>query len=272
MHAAAAFERAEEFDVIHSHVYHFALPFTRLVTTPAVHSYHILPDGDVARSYARYPEAHVVAISCYQRRLFKGGAAAAVVYHGIDTDLFPFRPRGGDHLAFLGQVTPDKGPDKAVRLARRVGMRLVLAGPLASEDRAFFSREIEPLLGAGEVEYVGPVNAGRRNELLGGAAALVYPLNSPEPFGLVMVEAMACGTPVAALGLGAVPEIVEDGVTGYHAPDLEALAERVPAAVALDRARVRQRAVARFDYRRMTDDYLAVYRRLAAPAPADGQR
>jgi glycosyltransferase involved in cell wall biosynthesis len=266
LHAAAAFERAGEFDVIHSHVYHLALPFTRLVTTPVVHSYHILPDDDVAQSYARYPEAHVVAISRYQRRFFKGSAAAAVVYHGIDMEQFPFHPRCGDYLAFLGQITPDKGPDKAVRLARRVGMRLVLAGPLASEDRAFFSREIEPSLRAGEVEYVGRVDAARRNALLGGAAALVYPLDSPEPFGLVMVEAMACGTPVAALDLGAVPEVVENGVTGYHAPDLEALADRVPAVVALDRARVRQRAVARFHYRRMTEDYLAVYRRLAVPA------
>jgi glycosyltransferase involved in cell wall biosynthesis len=263
LHAAAAFERAGEFDVIHSHVYHFALPFTRLTATPVVHSYHVLPDDDVSAAYARYPEAHVVAISRYQRRFFPGRGDAAVVHHGIETAAFPFNPVRGEYLFFLGQMTPSKGPDKAIRLARAAGMRLVLAGPLEEEHEDFFRREVGPHLDGRRAEYVGPVGVARRNELLAGAAALLYPLDDPEPFGLVMVEAMACGTPVAALRLGAVPEVVEDGVTGHHAPDLESLAARLPLTLALDRARVRRRAVERFDYRRMTEDYLAVYRRLA---------
>jgi glycosyltransferase involved in cell wall biosynthesis len=272
LNAAAAFEQAERFDVIHSHVYHYALPFTRLTATPVVHSYHILPDDDIAAAYARYPEAHVVAISQYQRGHFRrplAGTSAsnardtfAVVYHGIDTDAFPFNPKRGDHVLFLGQITPDKGPDKAIRLARRAGVRLVLAGPYDEKDEGFFQTEIAPALGP-EVEYVGRVDVQRRNRLLAGAAALIYPLDAPEPFGLVTVEAMACGTPVAALSLGAVPEIVDNGVTGYHAPDEEALAGLLPATLALDRTGVRRACVFRFDYRRMVDEYLAIYQSLA---------
>jgi glycosyltransferase involved in cell wall biosynthesis len=150
-----------------------------------------------------------------------------------------------------------------VRLAAWAGLRLVLAGPYDEQDEGYFRAEIAPALGP-SVEYVGRVSVPQRNRLLAGAAALLYPLAAPEPFGLVTVEAMLCGTPVAALGLGAVPEIVENGVTGYHAPDEAALAARLPDVLALDRAEVRRAAAARFDYRRMVDDYLAVYRRLTS--------
>jgi glycosyltransferase involved in cell wall biosynthesis len=260
LQAAAAMEQAHAFDVIHSHAYHHALPFTRLVRTPILHSYHILPNEDIVPAFARL-NAHVAALSHYQRSIFRGLDDVAVVYHGIDTDAFPFNPERGDYLFFLGAMTPGKGPVAAIELARTVGMRLVLAGP-SDEDEAYFRSEVQPRIDPRTVEYVGPVGVKKRNRLLAGAAALVYPLADPEPFGLVTVEAMACGTPVAALDLGAVPEIVTNGVTGYHAPDAETLAARLPAILALDRQRVRQDAVRRFDYRRMVDDYLAVYRRL----------
>lgn len=261
LHAVSAFERANDFDVIHSHVYYFALPFTRLTTTAAVHTHHILPNEDVVRAYARYPEANVVALSHYHRTVFQGLPGVTVIPNGIDTSAFPFNPARGDYLLFLGRMIPEKGPVEAIRVARKVGMRLILAGP---RDDDYFEAEVAPLLDGRQVEYVGPVHVAARNTLLAGAAALLYPLADPEPFGLVTVEAMACGTPVAALGRGAVPEIVENGVTGYHTSDVDQLADRIPAAVALDRARVRQRAVDRFDYRRMVDDYLVLYRRLAA--------
>jgi glycosyltransferase involved in cell wall biosynthesis len=260
LHTAAVFERAGDFDVIHSHNYYFALPFTRLVPTPVVHTYHILPNADVVRCFARYPEARVVAISQYQRQVFQGVPGVPVVPHGIDTDAFPFGPRRGDYLLYLGRLMPDKGPQEAIGLARRAGMRLLLAGP-AEPD--YYHSAIAPLVDGREVEYVGGAVPAERNRLLAGAAALLYPLRQPEPFGLVMVEAMACGTPVAAVGVGAVPEVVENGLTGYHAADAESLLGRLPAVLALDRARVRQEAVRRFDYRRMVDDYLEVYRRLA---------
>jgi glycosyltransferase involved in cell wall biosynthesis len=261
MHTAAAFERAAEFDVIHSHNYHFALPFTQVVDTPVVHTYHVLPDDDIARGFACCPAAHVAAVSHYQRRFFCGVEDVAVIHHGIDTAAFPFSPRRGDYLLFLGRLIPGKGPVEAIRLARQVGMRLVLAGP-SDDDEDFFRSEVVPLLDGRQAEYVGAVGLAERNSLLAGAAALVYPLAAPEPFGLVLIEAMACGTPVAALEVGAVPEIVE-GVTGRCAADLQELAAALPAVLELDRARVRQTAVARFDCRRMVDDYVALYRRLA---------
>jgi glycosyltransferase involved in cell wall biosynthesis len=262
LHVAAAFEQARAFDIIHSHVYHNALPFTRLARTPTIHSYHVMPDEDIARAYARYPEAHVVAISDYQRRVFTGNADVAVVHHGIDTDAFPFNPAPGDYLVFLGRLMPGKGTAEAAQLARQAGMRLVIAGPRDDNDDGYFESEVEPWIDGRQVEYIGPVCVRERNPLLAGAAALIYPITEPEPFGLVLIEAMACGTPVAAVGLGAVPEIVSHGVTGYHAATVEELAARIPDVISLDRHRVRQTAVERFDYRRMVDDYEAVYRRL----------
>src|SRR5262249_24190337 len=158
------------------------------------------------------------------------------------------------------RLIPGKGPAEAIRLARRAGMRLILAGP-SEDDEDYFRSEVVPLLDGREAEYIGSVGLKERNRLLAGAAALLYPIVAPERFGLVAIEAMACGTPVAALGAGAVPELVDQGVTGYYTEDLEALAARLPAVLALDRGRVRQQAVARFDCRRMAEGYERLYRR-----------
>ena len=260
LNAAAAFERAADFDLIHSHVYHYALPFLHLVRTPVLHTYHILPNPDILTAFVRC-QARIAAASAFQRHVLHDVADVAIVPHGIDTDRFSFNRRPGDYLCFLGQLTYGKGPVTAIHVARKAGMRLVLAGP-GDEDEDYFRSEVAPLIDGQAIEYVGAVGQAERNRLLSGAAALLYPLADPEPFGLVLIEAMACGTPVAALGLGAVPEIVTDGVTGCCAADAEALVARLPEVLRLDRARVRQEAVERFDYRRMTDDYLAVYRRL----------
>lgn len=263
LHMASVFEKAGDFDVIHSHVYHYALPFIRLVQTPVIHNYHVLPDDDIARAFGRYPEANVVAISKYQRGLFPGNPQTAVVHHGIDTAAFPFSPERGDYLLFLGRILPDKGTVEAIQLARAVGMRLRIAGP-PDDSTDYFPSQVVPLLDGRQVEYVGPVDLKERNALLAGAAALVYPIQAPEPFGLVLIEAMACGTPVLATGLGAVPELVHNGVTGYYAPDMAALASRLEAVLALDRHRIRQEAVTRFDYRRMVDEYERIYYQRAA--------
>jgi glycosyltransferase involved in cell wall biosynthesis len=261
LHVAAAFERADEFDLIHSHVYHLGLPFTRLVGTPVVHTYHVDPNEDIIRGFARYPEARVVAISHYQRRAFAALADVDIVYHGIDTDAFPFQPDPGDYLAFLGCLIPRKGPVEAIRLANQVGMPLLLAGPA---DEAYYRAAIAPLVDGRQIRYIGPVGPAERSRLLAGAAALLFPLMAGEPFGLVAIEAMACGTPVAALARGAVPEIVAHGITGYYADDLDSLAALIPATIALDRTRVRGTAVDGFDYRRMVRDYVAVYHQVAA--------
>ncbi|AFZ29508.1 mannose-6-phosphate isomerase, type 2 [Gloeocapsa sp. PCC 7428] len=259
VHVAAAFERAQEFDVIHSHAYHYALPFTRLVPTPIVHTYHINPNSDILRSYTRYPEAQVVAVSRYHRSKFKSLGNVPVIYNGIDTAAFPFCSGQGDYLVFLGHLNAQKGAVEAIKVTQKVGMRLIMAGQGQGD---YFETEVAPLIDGKSIEYIGPVGVEKRNELLAGAAALLFPINYSEAFGMVLIEAMACGTPVLASDRCAVSEIVEPGVTGYYAADVDSLAACLPDVLALDRTRVRQAVVARFDYHRMVDEYEALYRKL----------
>jgi glycosyltransferase involved in cell wall biosynthesis len=264
MHAAAAFEQADEFDLIHSHAYHYALPYTRLVRTPVVTTYHIEMDPDIAAAFARYPEARLVAVSECQRDRMPGIADVAVIRHGIDTAAFPFGAHPGEYLLYLGRMLPEKGPVESVRIAREAGLPLVLAGP--AND--YFAEAVEPLVDGAAVRYAGAVGPEERNRLLAGAAALVFPISYPEPFGLVMVEAMACGTPVLATAVGAVPEIVEPAVTGHIGATAVDLPGLVGPTVGLDRRRVRDRAVERFDYPRMVDDYEVLFAEIVASREA----
>jgi glycosyltransferase involved in cell wall biosynthesis len=215
---------------------------------------------DVLSAYARYPQVRVVAVSEFQRSQLEGLANVTVIRNGIETRAFPFGAGPGEYLLFLGRMIEDKGPAEAIRVASEIGMPLVMAGP-GSEH---FDTEVAPLVDGERVRHLGPVSVEERNELLAGAAALLFPVVYPEPFGLVTVEAMACGTPVAATRLGAVPEIVEEGVTGSCADSPAELAQATTRALALDRARVRERAVERFDYHRMVDAYEELYARVAA--------
>jgi len=258
LNASWAFEQASAFDVMHSHAYHFALPFTRFVSTPVVHTYHVQLGPEVVEGFRRFPDTQLVAISEFQRSELEGFDEVPVIHNGIDAGAFPFSADGGDYLAFLGRMIPSKGAAEAVRVARELDFPLIMAGP----STEWFEREVRPAVDGGLIRYEGPIDAAGRNELLSGAAALVYPITYPEPFGLVMVEAMACGTPVVAFGVGAVPEIVEQGIGGCWVPAGASLGEAVQSAVQLDRRRVREAAVERFDYRRMVDAYERLYRQL----------
>jgi glycosyltransferase involved in cell wall biosynthesis len=258
LHAAWVFEQAAEFDVLHSHSYHFALPFTRFVSTPVVHTYHVQLGPEVLEGFERYPETQLVAISDFQRRGLEAFDSVPVIHNGIDVEAFPFAAERGEYLAFLGRMIPSKGPAEAVRVAREIDMPLVMAGP----STEWFEAEVQPEVDGRQIRYLGSIDPAGRNELLAGAAALLYPITYPEPFGLVMVEAMASGTPVAAFGVGAVPEVVEEGIGGSWAPPGGNLGEAVRRALVLDRRRVRETAVERFGYRRMVDAYEDLYRRL----------
>jgi glycosyltransferase involved in cell wall biosynthesis len=262
LNLAAAVERAADFDVIHYQAayYPMSLAFARLCPTPILQTLHHSPSAPEIGLWSRYPEVPFVAISREQARLLAGLTIAGMVPHGIDTGAFAFREQPDDYLLFLGRLTEGKGILPAIDVARRAGLRLVMAAP---RDE-YFHRHVEPHVDGRSVVYAGEVGHAEKIALFGGARALLYPVQAGEPFGLVLAEAMACGTPVAALDRGAVREVVDDGVTGRVFDDLEAMIAGLPSVFALDRHAVRRHAVARFDVERMVDGYLEVYERVLA--------
>jgi glycosyltransferase involved in cell wall biosynthesis len=262
MHVGYAYSQATEFDVVHCHSYHFGLPFAQFVRLPNVHTHHVQMEPGVIAGYRRIPQVHLVAVSAFQAQVYAGRPNVELIPHGIETAAFPLGPERGEYLLFLGRMIEDKGPVQAIEIARSVGMPLVLAGP-AEEG---FDEHIAPQIDGDQITYVGRVDPPERDRLLAGAAALLYPLLYPEPFGLVVIEAMACGTPVLGVGIGAVPELVEPGLTGYLAESWEGLAALIPRALELDRSAIRARAVERFDYTRMVDRHEELYRRLVSEA------
>jgi glycosyltransferase involved in cell wall biosynthesis len=246
---------SERFEVIHSHAYLWGIPLAPLSRAPMVHTLHVLASEDEAWLRVNAPDACVTAISKAQWSAFPVVAPTAVIPHGVDPAAFTFQEKADDYVCFLGRFTPGKGPLRAIATARALGVRLLLAGPADP----YYLEHVSPLVDGRLVEYVGPVGGRDRDALLGGARTLLYPITEAEPFGLVMIEAMMCGTPVVATRIGAVPEIVDEGITGYTGGDAGNLASLVQAAIALDRGRVRQRAEARFSADRMARDYLRVY-------------
>jgi glycosyltransferase involved in cell wall biosynthesis len=260
LNLAAAVERASEFDVIHFQAayYPMSLGFARLCPVPLVQTLHHSPSPEEVRLWARYPEAPFVAISREQARLLAGLNVFDTVLHGIDTDAFVFREQPDDYVLFLGRFTEGKGVLQAIDIARSAGLRIILAAP---EDE-YYQQKIAPLVDGDRVIYAGEVGHERKVALLGGARALLYPVQAGEPFGLVLAEAMACGTPVAALDRGAVREVVDDGITGIIFADERALRDGLPGVFALDRRRIRHRAIERFGAMRMVDEYITVYERL----------
>ena len=257
--------RAHEFDVLHFHTEPSAhFPLFRALASRSVTTLHGRLDvPDLQPLLAEFRDMPVVSISDSQRAPARGMNWLATVYHGLAPEVCPYNPSPrGRYLAFLGRVSPEKGLDRAIHIARRAGTRLRIAAKVDPVDEVYFRTRIVPLLG-GDIEFLGELGEADKPAFLGNAAALVFPIDWPEPFGLAMIEAMSCGTPVLAWRNGAVPEIVEDGVSGFVVDSIDAALARIPALAALDRARVRQRFEARFSAWRMAHDYLAVYRSLA---------
>lgn len=264
-------ERQAEFDVIHVHLSHF-LHFPvferiahKVVTTP----HGRLDYGDLPAAYACWPGFPLISISMRQRKPLPEADWLANIYHGlplVDLPPLPARPAGEPYLAFLGRMSRDKRPDRAIEIARRAGMKLRMAAKVGVDDRPFFREKLEPLIDGGQVEFIGEVDEAGKASLLSGAAALLFPIDWPEPFGMVVIEAMAFGVPVIAWREGAMPEIVDEGVTGFVVDSVDAAVEAVRRAPSLDRRRLRAAFEARFSAGRMVSDYEAAYAALMARA------
>jgi len=260
LNLAAAVERASEFDIIHYEAayYPISLAYTRVCATPIVQTLHHSPTAAERALWSRYPEAPFVAISKEQASLLAGLNVVGTVLHGIDTANFVFREKPEDYLLFLGRFTDGKGVLQAIEIAKRVGMKLILA---AAEDE-YYRERVAAHVDGRRIVYFGEADFDAKVKLYGGARALLYPIQAREPFGLVLAEAMACGTPVAALNRGAVSEVVDQGVTGMIFENLEQMANELPRVFDLDRRKVRERAVARFGAARMVDEYIRVYTKI----------
>ena len=265
------FKDPDEFDVMHFHIDYLHYPLSRryrLARLTTLHGRLDIPD--LVPLYREFPHEPVVSISDAQRVHIPWIAWQATVHHGLPLDLHALQPRPGSYLAFIGRFSPEKGPEEAIRIARAAAVPLKMAAKLDRTDRDYFEARVRPLLDPPASEWIGEVDEAGKGEFLGGALALLFPIDWPEPFGLVMIESMAFGTPVIAYPRGSVPEIMEDGVTGFVVPDAAAAVEAVGKVADLDRRRVRQAFEERFTVSRMAREYAELYERQAEARRAAG--
>jgi glycosyltransferase involved in cell wall biosynthesis len=253
--------RADEFDVLHFHIDYLHYPLFRAMparTVTTAHGRQDMPDLPVV--YSAFPEYPLISISDDQRRPWPSANWLRTIYHGLPVDLYSVgSPQGSGYLAFLGRICPEKRPDRAIEIAKRSGMRLKIAAKVDRVDQAYFEDVIRPLLDDPRIEFIGEIGDHEKSAFLGGALGLLFPIDWPEPFGLVLIEAMACGTPVIAWRCGSVPEVIEDGLTGFVIGDMEGAVDAVSKLDRLDRAAIRGRFEQRFTAERMAKDYVAVY-------------
>jgi glycosyltransferase involved in cell wall biosynthesis len=259
------FREASRFDVIHFHCDYVHFPLLRRQPLPSVTTLHGRVNvTDVGPLFTEYRELPLVSISNAQRWPMPNANWHATVYHGLPRSLHTFRRTGGDYLAFLGRMSPEKRVDRAIEIARRAQMPLKIAAKIYPEEQEYFHSVVAPLLDASSsfVEFIGEVGGKAKDDFLGGAAALLFPIDWPEPFGLVMIEAMACGTPVIAWRNGSVPEVIDEGLTGFVVNSIDDAVEMVGRSKMMDRATCRAVFEARFDAARMARDYVQVYEEL----------
>lgn len=263
LHIASVFERAADFDLIHNHFDFLPLSYSRLVQTPVLTTVHGFSSERIVPVYQQYNKhAYYVAISDADRHPTLD--YVATVYHGIDLSQFTPRRDSADYLLFLGRIHPDKGAAEAIAVAKRTGRRLIIAGII--HDQAYYEREVEPHLDGDQITYIGAVDPQRRDELLGGAYALLHLVNFAEPFGLSMVESLVCGTPVIACPRGSIPEIIRHGDNGVIVNNVDEAVAVLPVINDLDREHIAADAAARFSRERMVDDYMRVYETILASA------
>jgi glycosyltransferase involved in cell wall biosynthesis len=254
-------ERAEEFDVIHFHIDYLHFPLSRLSGMPQLTTLHGRLDlPDLLPLYKKYTDMPVVSISKAQRKPLPFLNWICNIYHGLPTHRLPLGEGGGNYLAFLGRISPEKRVDRAIQIALEVGMPLKIAAKIDQVDREYFETKIKSLLDSPGIEYMGEITEDRKPEFLGNAYAYLFPIDWPEPFGLTMIESMACGTPTVAFGCGSVPELITDGVSGFVVDNMADAVKAVEQVATLDRAACRRAFEARFSVSRMADDYVKLYK------------
>jgi glycosyltransferase involved in cell wall biosynthesis len=260
------FAMAQDFDIIHFHVDVLHLPLARRCSTPSLTTLHGRLDlPDLPPLYRYFPEHPVVSISDYQRKPLPWANWQATVHHGLPLELYDFHPEPDDYFAFVGRISPEKRVDRAIEIAIACGTPLRVAAKVDDADRLYFEDRIRPLLDHPLVEFVGEIDEPRKNDFIGRARALLFPIDWPEPFGIVMIEAMACGTPVISYRSGSVPEVLEHGVTGYVVDDQQEAIAAAREIHHIDRHRCRDAFERRFTARTMAERYLDVYRSLGGP-------
>jgi glycosyltransferase involved in cell wall biosynthesis len=260
-------QRAAEFDIVHLHVDYLSYPFMRRMNVPYVTTLHGRLDlPALPPLYRTFAEVPVVSISDSQREPVPHANYVSTIYHGLPKNLLKQGDGEGGYLAFLGRISPEKAPDKAIRIAGRAGMKIKIAAKVDRVDQDYFDSQIKPLLSQPHVEFIGEISEGQKSAFLGQAAGLLFPINWREPFGLVMIEAMACGTPVIAMHNGSVPEVIDEGVTGFIFCNEDEAVDAVDRLIELDRDVIRSVFERRFSARRMAEDYVATYRALTEVA------
>jgi glycosyltransferase involved in cell wall biosynthesis len=266
--------RVTEFDILHFHIDLLHFPLLPNLEKPALTTLHGRLDlPDLMPFYRAFPDAPLVSISVDQRRPLPPVNWIGTVHHGLPPDLLPFKPVAtGGYLAFLGRISPEKRPDRAIEIAARAGMPLKIAAKIDKVDQTYWDERIRPMIRTcPNVEFIGEIDEAAKAEFLGNAMALLFPIDWPEPFGLVMIEAMSCGTPVIAFRRGSVPEIIEDGVSGFIVEDIEQATRAVSQIGALSRNEVRRCFERRFTVERMAADYVSIYCSLIEARRASGQ-
>jgi glycosyltransferase involved in cell wall biosynthesis len=260
------FRQAPTFDLLHFHIDYLHFPLSVRQRVPHVTTLHGRLDiPDLVPVYQTFPSMPVVSISDAQRIPLPGLQWQGTVYHGLPEDLYTFQDTPGSYLAFLGRISPEKGIEQAIAIARQAGMPLKIVAKIDQVDREYFQSVVQPLLDDPLVEYLGEMGERDKNAFLGQAYALLFPIDWPEPFGLVMIEALACGTPVIAYGRGSVPEVLEDGVTGWIVAGRDDAIQAIAQVSTLSRRRCRQTFEERFSATQMTQDYLRIYQQLLEP-------
>ena len=274
LNISKAYERAEEFDIIHSHVGCGALSYAGLVKTPTVHTLHgvFTPDNEKMFLHAR--RQPFVSISDSQREARLGLNYVGTVYNGVDASTYDFRPSPDNppYLAFLGRMSPEKGVHLAIEIAKKSGWHLKIAGKVDPVDVEYFAEQVKPHIDGKQIEFLGEANHQQKSVLMGGAVATLFPITWREPFGLVMIESMVTGTPVIAINLGSVPEIVAHGKSGFICSNVDECVAAIDKAVRLDRRGCHDHVLMNFTAQRMTDGYEAVYRGILADRYAKNGR